>query len=105
MKDINAAGGVLGEKLALEVGDDACDPKQAVAVANQMAAARVWSSWPDTSAPVHPSPLRKVYEEEGIVMISPASTNPKLTEERVRALTCSGSAVAMTSRAMWPAPS
>ena len=27
--DINAAGGVLGKKLKLEVGDDACDPKQA----------------------------------------------------------------------------
>lgn len=24
--DINAKGGVLGEKLKLEVGDDACDP-------------------------------------------------------------------------------
>jgi branched-chain amino acid transport system substrate-binding protein len=34
--DINAAGGVNGEQLVLEVGDDACDPKQAVAVANQM---------------------------------------------------------------------
>ena len=36
--DINAAGGVLGQKLVLEVGDDACDPKQAVAVANQLVA-------------------------------------------------------------------
>jgi branched-chain amino acid transport system substrate-binding protein len=36
VKDINAAGGVLGEQLVLKVGDDACDPKQAVAVANQM---------------------------------------------------------------------
>ena len=27
--DINAAGGVLGSKLKLEIGDDACDPKQA----------------------------------------------------------------------------
>ena len=34
--DINAAGGVNGEKLVLEIGDDACDPKQAVTVANQM---------------------------------------------------------------------
>ena len=30
--DINAAGGVLGKKLTLEIGDDACDPKQAVAL-------------------------------------------------------------------------
>ena len=35
--DINAAGGINGEMLKLEIGDDACDPKQAVAVANQMA--------------------------------------------------------------------
>ena len=35
--DINSAGGVLGKKLDLEVGDDACDPKQAVAVANHLA--------------------------------------------------------------------
>ena len=35
VKDINAKGGVNGEQLVLEVGDDACDPKQAVAVANQ----------------------------------------------------------------------
>ena len=36
--DINEAGGVLGKKLDLSIGDDACDPKQAVAVANQMTA-------------------------------------------------------------------
>ncbi|MEV9488578.1 ABC transporter substrate-binding protein, partial [Klebsiella pneumoniae] len=34
--DLNAAGGVSGKKLKLEIGDDACDPKQAVAVANQL---------------------------------------------------------------------
>lgn len=36
LADINASGGVLGQKLVLEIGDDACDPSQAVAVANQM---------------------------------------------------------------------
>ena len=35
VKDINAKGGVNGEQLVLQIGDDACDPKQAVAVANQ----------------------------------------------------------------------
>src|SRR5262245_47197590 len=39
--DLNAKGGVLGQQLKLEVGDDACDPKQAVAVANQMAGKNV----------------------------------------------------------------
>ena len=33
--DINAEGGVLGEQLTLSVGDDACDPRQAVSVANE----------------------------------------------------------------------
>ena len=46
IQDLNEAGGVLGEQLALEVGDDACDPKQAVAVANQMVNAGVIFSWP-----------------------------------------------------------
>ena len=34
--DINAAGGVLGRQLSLELGDDACDPRQAVSVANDI---------------------------------------------------------------------
>ena len=30
VNDINAAGGVNGQKLSLEIGDDACDPKAMV---------------------------------------------------------------------------
>ena len=36
VKDINAKGGVMGRKLALVKADDACEPKQAVAVANRI---------------------------------------------------------------------
>ncbi|HNT39328.1 MAG TPA: ABC transporter substrate-binding protein [Rubrivivax sp.] len=36
LADINAKGGVLGQRLVLEVGEDACNPKQAVSVANTM---------------------------------------------------------------------
>ena len=39
--DINAKGGVMGKKLKLEIGDDACDPKQATAVANKMVSDKV----------------------------------------------------------------
>jgi len=39
--EINAAGGVMGKKLKLEVGDDACDPKQARAVAEKFASAKL----------------------------------------------------------------
>jgi branched-chain amino acid transport system substrate-binding protein len=80
VKDLNAAGGVLGEQLTLEVGDDACDPKQAVAVANQMVNAGVVlvaGHFCSGSS----IPASQVYNEEGILQISPASTNPQFTEQ------------------------
>jgi branched-chain amino acid transport system substrate-binding protein len=80
VEDINAAGGVLGQKLTLAIGDDACDPKQAVAVANKFASdgvVFVAGHFCSGSS----IPASKVYEEEDILQISPASTNPKLTEE------------------------
>jgi branched-chain amino acid transport system substrate-binding protein len=77
--DINAKGGVLGQKLKLEVGDDACDPKQAVAVANQMVNKKVvlMAGHFCSGSSI---PASDVYKEEGILQISPASTNPQLTE-------------------------
>ncbi len=80
VKDINAHGGVLGQKLVLSIGDDACDPKQAVAVANKMVSDGVIfvaGHFCSGSS----IPASKVYTEEGILQISPASTNPKLTDE------------------------
>ncbi|WP_186386357.1 branched-chain amino acid ABC transporter substrate-binding protein [Stappia sp. TSB10P1A] len=81
IEDINAAGGINGEKLVLQVGDDACDPKQAVAVANQFVGSGVVfvaGHFCSGSS----IPASQVYAEEGIVQISPASTNPKFTDER-----------------------
>jgi branched-chain amino acid transport system substrate-binding protein len=83
--DINAAGGInvggTKMKLKLSVGDDACDPKQAVAVATKLAGEKVKfvaGHYCSGSS----IPASKVYAEEGVVQISPASTNPKLTDER-----------------------
>lgn len=81
--DINAAGGVLGRQLRLEVGDDACDPRQAVAVANQLVSRRVVfvaGHFCSGSS----IPASEVYAEEGIIQMSPASTNPLLTERGAR---------------------
>ena len=78
--DINAAGGVLGNRLVLEIGDDACEAKQAVAVANQMVnkgVAFVAGHFCSSTS----IPASEVYYEEGILQISPASTNPLLTEQ------------------------
>ena len=80
VKDINAAGGINGEQLVLQVGDDACDPKQAVAVANQFVNAEV-KFVAGHFCSGSSIPASAVYNEEGILQISPASTNPKLTEQ------------------------
>jgi branched-chain amino acid transport system substrate-binding protein len=78
--DLNAAGGVLGRQLALEVGDDACDPRQAVSVANQLAGRRV-AFVAGHFCSGSSIPARDVYAEEGVLQISPASTNPRFTDE------------------------
>lgn len=78
--DINAKGGVKGEKLVVEFSDDACDPKQGVSVANQLAGKKaefvighVCSGATIAAA--------DIYDEEGIVMVTPTATNPTLTEK------------------------
>ena len=78
--DINKAGGVLGQQIVLEVGDDACDPKQAVSVANQLASKGVKfvAGHFCSSSSI---PASKVYAEEGVLQISPASTNPTFTDK------------------------
>jgi branched-chain amino acid transport system substrate-binding protein len=80
VKDIDAAGGVLGRKLSLTVADDACDPKQARTVANQLADAGV--VFVDGHFCSGSSiPASAVYAENGILEISPASTNPAFTDD------------------------
>jgi len=75
---INQAGGINGRKIALVEYDDACDPKQAVAVANKVVsdgirfvAGHLCSS--------STQPATDVYEEEGVIAVS-TSTNPAITE-------------------------
>jgi len=76
-----ALADINGEMLRLSIGDDACDPKQAVAVANQFASQGV----PFVAGHFCSGssiPASQVYAEEGIVEISPASTNPDYTDKR-----------------------
>lgn len=78
--DLNAKGGVLGKQIELVKGDDACDAKQAVSVANKFASQGV--KFVDGHFCSSTSiPASKVYAEEGILEITPASTNPRFTEE------------------------
>ena len=81
--DINAKGGVLGKKLDLIVADDACDPKQAVAAANDVVGKKVVfvAGHYCSSSSI---PASAVYNEAGILQMTPASTNPALTDDAAK---------------------
>lgn len=80
VEDLNAKGGVLGQKLRLTIHDDVCDPKQAVAVANHIVGDQV--KFVDGHACSGSSiPASDVYADNKVLMISPASSNPALTEK------------------------
>ncbi len=79
VSDINAAGGVLGKQLTEIAIDDACDPKTAVSAANTLVSdgvVMVDGHFCSASS----IPASKVYADNGILEISPASTNPKYTD-------------------------
>jgi branched-chain amino acid transport system substrate-binding protein len=78
--DINATGGIRGEKIALRFADDGCDPRKAVDAATGFVSdgVRAVIGHYCSGASI---PAARVYEKAGIVMITPASTNPKLTDE------------------------
>ena len=77
--DINAAGGVLGQKIVVSYGDDVSDPKQGVSVANNFAGSGVKFVIGHYNSGVT-MPASEVYQENGILEITPASTNPMVTE-------------------------
>lgn len=77
--DINAAGGLNGQQIELVVGDDAGDPKQGRSVANNFVGEGVGFVVGHFNSGVT-EPSSDVYAENGILMITPGSTNPKITE-------------------------
>jgi len=80
--DINKAGGIMGQKISVEYGDDVSDPKQGVSVANKFAADGVKFVIGDYNSGVT-IPSSEVYQENGILEITPASTNPTVTERKM----------------------
>jgi len=77
--DINKAGGILGQQLTLEQGDDVSDPKQGVSVANKFVGDGVKFVVGHFNSGVT-IPASDVYKENGILMITPSATNPKVTD-------------------------
>ncbi len=77
--DINKAGGILGQKLTLEQGDDVSDPKQGVSVANKFVGDGVKFVIGHFNSGVT-IPASDVYAENGILFVTPSATNPKVTD-------------------------
>src|SRR5690349_13361712 len=77
--DINAAGGIQGQNITLQFGDDVSDPKQGVSVANKFAGDGVKFVVGHFNSGVT-MPSSQVYQENGMLMITPSATNPQITE-------------------------
>lgn len=80
IEKLNAAGGLNGKQMEAVIYDDACEPKQAVTVANQIVndGVRFVIGHLCSSSTI---PAAKIYDEEGIVMITAASTAPELSQK------------------------
>jgi len=77
---LNNKGGLLGKEIVVISVDDACEPRQAKAVAQQLVSEGVVFVVGHVCSACSLA-ASKIYEEAGIIMISPASTNPKVTDE------------------------
>jgi branched-chain amino acid transport system substrate-binding protein len=80
--DINDSGGILGKKIVVSYGDDVADPKQGVSVANKFAADGVKFVVGHFNSGVT-IPASEIYQENGILEITPAATNPRITERNM----------------------
>ncbi|MDP1909162.1 MAG: branched-chain amino acid ABC transporter substrate-binding protein [Hyphomicrobium sp.] len=80
--DINAAGGINGQQIELTVGDDAADPRQGVSVANNFLGEGIHFVVGHFNSGVS-MPASEVYVDNGILMITPSSTNPMITERKL----------------------
>jgi branched-chain amino acid transport system substrate-binding protein len=77
--DINTAGGILGQKIAVQVGDDVSDPREAVSLANKFAGRGVKFVIGHFNSGTT-IPASDVYRENNILVVSPASTSPRVTD-------------------------
>src|SRR6202045_4352760 len=82
VEDINKAGGILGQQITLEQGDDVSDPKQGVSVANKFVGDSVRFVVGHFNSGVT-IPASEVYADNGVLMIPPSATNPKVTERKL----------------------
>ncbi len=79
VEDLNAKGGIAGQKIVVDVQDDVCEPRQAVSVANRFIASgvKLIVGHVCSGASLVAS---DIYAEAGALMVTPASNSAKLTD-------------------------
>lgn len=78
--DINAAGGINGEMIRLVKADDACEPQKAVSVANRLVNSDKVTAVVGHFCSSASLPASRIYNDAGVLMVTPGSTAPQLTE-------------------------
>jgi len=77
---VNAAGGLNGRRITLVKGDDACEPKQAVAVANRFVDQDKVDAVIGHFCSATTLPASNIYDDAGLLMMTYASTAPQVTD-------------------------
>jgi len=78
-EDFNETGGILGQKVVIELGDDVSDPKQGVSVANKFVGDGVHFVIGHFNSGVT-IPASEVYVDNAVLFVTPSATNPKVTD-------------------------
>jgi len=83
VEEINKQGGLLGEKVKFVTRNDECNPEKAVEIAKELAAKKITFVMGHlcSGASIAAS---DIYEKNGIIAISPSSTNPDLTDRGMK---------------------
>lgn len=79
VEQINADGGVLGKKIEIVIMDDACEPKQGPVVANRVVNDEIGYVIGHVCSGATIA-ATDIYNDEGVIMISPSATSPAVTE-------------------------
>ena len=79
IETINAKGGVKGKKLEPILIDDGCEPKQAVPAANRVVNSKIGFVVGHVCSGATIA-AADVYNNEGVVMVTPSATSPALTD-------------------------
>lgn len=79
VEQLNADGGVLGKQIEIVIMDDACEPKQGPVVANRVVNDGIGYVIGHVCSGATIA-ATEIYDDEGVVMISPSATSPAVTE-------------------------